>query len=45
MHDSCAIEWIWQHEDWLDFHWQEEAILPLLRQARFSLGILLGKAS
>ena len=45
MHDLSGIKWVWQHEDWPDFHWQEEAILPLLRKVRFNLGILLGKAS
>ena len=40
-----SIEWIWTNNDWPEFHWQEEAVLPRLRDVRFSLGILLGKAS
>ncbi|WOG30247.1 Fic family protein [Endozoicomonas sp. 8E] len=45
MTDCSPTLWIWQNKDWPQFHWQEEAVLPLLREVRFSLGVLLGKAS
>ena len=45
MTDYSSNKWIWQNSDWPEFYWQEEAVLPLLRNVRFSLGILLGKAS
>ncbi|KEQ15099.1 Fic family protein [Endozoicomonas numazuensis] len=45
MTDYSSTQWIWQKSDWPEFHWQEESVLPLLRKVRFSLGILLGKAS
>jgi len=37
--------WIWQSPSWTDFQWQDELILPRLRDTRLKLGILLGKAS
>ncbi len=37
-------KWIWQQDDWPDFYWQDEQILPLLRKCRLKQGILLGKA-
>ncbi|UYM15975.1 Fic family protein [Endozoicomonas euniceicola] len=45
MYDFSSIKWIWQQKDWPDFHWQEEVVLPLLRNTRLKLGVLLGKAS
>ncbi|WP_448217144.1 Fic family protein [Endozoicomonas sp. 2B-B] len=45
MTDYSPTLWIWQNKDWPQFYWQEEAVLPLLREVRFSLGVLLGKAS
>ncbi|WP_422412765.1 MULTISPECIES: Fic family protein [unclassified Endozoicomonas] len=45
MTDYSPTLWIWQNKDWPQFCWQEEAVLPLLREVRFSLGVLLGKAS
>jgi len=35
--------WIWQHNDWPNFYWQEDHIQPLLRQVRYQQGILTGK--
>jgi Fic family protein len=37
--------WIWQSPSWTDFQWQDELILPRLRDTRLKLGVLLGKAS
>jgi Fic family protein len=37
--------WIWQSPSWTDFQWQDELILPRLRDTRMRLGGLLGKAS
>jgi Fic family protein len=37
--------WIWQSPNWTDFQWQDELILPRLRDTRLKLGVLLGKAS
>ena len=39
-----TLTWIWQQPNWPDFYWQEEGILPKLRSARLTQGILLGKA-
>jgi len=36
--------WIWQHIDWPKFHWDDERIQPLLREAHTNLGVLLGRA-
>jgi Fic family protein len=36
--------WIWQSPNWTDFQWQDELILPRLRDTRLKLGVLLGKA-
>ena len=41
--DTLTLTWIWQQPDWPHFRWQNERIQPLLRHARFQLGILLGK--
>ena len=37
--------WVWQSPSWTDFQWQDELILPRLRDTRLKLGVLLGKAS
>ncbi|MGK0476798.1 MAG: Fic family protein [Oleispira sp.] len=37
--------WIWQSPNWTDFQWQDELVLPRLRDTRLKLGVLLGKAS
>jgi len=34
--------WIWQQPDWPDFHWQSEALTPLLRECVQTQGQLLG---
>lgn len=41
---NTSERWIWQQPDWPDFHWNEEQILPLLRQIRLSQGLLIGKS-
>ena len=40
-----ATQWIWQQNDWPNFHWEKGQIEPLLRQVRLQQGILLGKMS
>ncbi|RSM21198.1 DUF4172 domain-containing protein [Aeromonas salmonicida] len=37
-----AADWIWQHEDWPHFCWQDKQLLPRLRQAHRNLGLLQG---
>ncbi len=37
-------EWIWQAENWTDFTWQDEIILPKTRQIHQKIGILLGQS-
>ena len=37
--------WIWQHEQWPNFTWDNRIIEPLLRQTRLNQGVLLGKAT
>lgn len=37
--------WIWQQENWPDFHWNDAALAEKLRSARFNQGVLLGKTS
>ncbi|WP_240037886.1 Fic family protein [Aeromonas sobria] len=39
---SMAADWIWQHEDWPHFCWQDKQLLPRLRQAHRNLGLLQG---
>ncbi|MGX4728550.1 Fic family protein [Pseudomonas corrugata] len=34
--------WIWQQPDWPNFHWQSEALTPLLRECVQTQGQLLG---
>jgi Fic family protein len=41
--EHASNPWIWQQEDWPHFIWQEEVILPLLREVRLKQGLLLGK--
>lgn len=36
-------KWIWQLIDWPKFYWQEQIILPLLREIRLKQGVLIGK--
>jgi len=38
-------EWIWQQADWPLFYWQDDVLLPRLRQLQQQRGILLGRAS
>jgi Fic family protein len=42
---NLTDRWIWQSPSWTDFQWQDELILPRLRDTRLKLGVLLGKAS
>ncbi|MRS15904.1 DUF4172 domain-containing protein [Enterobacteriaceae bacterium RIT691] len=37
-------QWIWQQADWPDFHWQQESLLPLLRQLQRKAGVLIGRS-
>ncbi|HDN9008351.1 TPA: Fic family protein [Aeromonas veronii] len=37
-----AANWIWQHEDWPHFCWQDKQLLPRLRQVHRNLGLLQG---
>ena len=37
-----SAHWIWQQPDWPDFHWQAEALAPLLRECVQTQGRLLG---
>lgn len=37
-----AFHWIWQQPDWPGFHWQAEALAPLLRECVQAQGQLLG---
>jgi len=41
---SGSTLWIWQQAAWPDFHWQEVALQPLLRELHRTLGVLLGRA-
>lgn len=40
MHENL---WVWQHEKWPHFYWDEALIQPQLRNTRFKLGQLLGE--
>ncbi len=42
---NLTEKWIWQSPGWTDFQWNDELILPRLRDTRMKLGVLLGKAS
>ena len=35
--------WIWQQPAWPDFYWDNTVISPLLREAHFNQGLLLGR--
>ncbi|MFM4760416.1 Fic family protein [Aeromonas veronii] len=37
-----TVDWIWQHEDWPHFCWQDKQLLPRLRLAHRNLGLLQG---
>ncbi|MGU3412620.1 Fic family protein [Enterobacteriaceae bacterium C34A] len=37
-------QWIWQQPDWPAFRWQEESVLPLLRQLQRKSGVLIGRS-
>ncbi|MGB9096243.1 Fic family protein [Erwinia sp.] len=36
--------WIWQHQNWPNFHWSESTLLPRLREIQQLRGILLGSS-
>lgn len=36
--------WIWQQKDWPKFYWNDDIIVPILRQVRFKQGQLFGKS-
>ncbi len=40
---TLNTRWIWQQQDWPNFHWEEAQVEPLLRQVRLQQGVLLGK--
>jgi Fic family protein len=35
--------WIWQQPTWPDFRWDNKTLAPLLREAHFNQGLLLGR--
>lgn len=35
--------WIWQQSTWPDFDWDKKIVAPLLREAHFNQGLLLGR--
>jgi Fic family protein len=37
-------EWIWQTNNWTNFTWEDEIILPKTRQIHQKIGILLGQS-
>ncbi|MFQ1885487.1 Fic family protein [Aeromonas veronii] len=39
---SMTVDWIWQHENWPHFCWQDRQLLPKLRQVHLNLGLLQG---
>ena len=39
---SMTVDWIWQHENWPHFCWQDKQLLPRLRLAHRNLGLLQG---
>ena len=39
---SMTVDWIWQHENWPHFCWQDKQLLPSLRLAHRNLGLLQG---
>lgn len=36
--------WIWQQPNWPEFYWQDESVLPLLRQLQRKTGVLVGRS-
>lgn len=36
--------WIWQSDNWINFTWEDETILPKTRQIHQKIGILLGQS-
>ena len=39
---SMTVDWIWQHDEWPNFCWQDRQLLPKLRQVHRNLGLLQG---
>ena len=37
-------DWIWQSDNWVNFTWEDEIILPKTRQIHQKIGILLGQS-
>ena len=37
-------KWIWQTENWANFTWEDEIILPKTRHIHQKIGILLGQS-
>ncbi|MFH4156773.1 Fic family protein [Acinetobacter bereziniae] len=37
-------DWIWQSDNWINFTWEDETILPKTRQIHQKIGILLGQS-
>lgn len=37
-----AADWIWQHDEWPNFCWQDRQLQPRLRQVHRNLGLLQG---
>jgi Fic family protein len=37
-------DWIWQSDNWINFTWEDEIILPKTRQIHQKIGILLGQS-
>lgn len=37
-------DWIWQQENWTNFYWQDERVLPITRHIHQKIGILLGQS-
>ena len=37
-----TVDWIWQHDEWPNFCWQDRQLLPKLRQVHRNLGLLQG---
>jgi Fic family protein len=39
---SMTVDWIWQHDEWPNYCWQDRQLLPRLRLAHRNLGLLQG---
>lgn len=37
-------DWIWQSDNWVNFTWEDEIILPKTKQIHQKIGILLGQS-